>query len=120
MKRFGNANTIAEIEFVIDAPKFGEVRHSWGAHGVTCTRERHRFSGRTYSFTIEVLDLQLIAGGRPLWHAIIVSERWHAGDADGVIRTAKWLKVLNGKTSDVAAWVRRTRAAAEGKPAEER
>lgn len=116
MKRLGNAQTIADIEFVIDAPKFAGLRHSWSAYGVNCTRERHRFSGRAYSFTIEILDLRLVAGGRSSWHAMIINEWWHEGDTDESIRTTKWLKLLSGKASDVIAWLHRSRSGLEARP----
>jgi hypothetical protein len=45
MKRVGNAQTISDIEFVINAPALGDPRNSWSAHGVECTRNRHRYSG---------------------------------------------------------------------------
>jgi hypothetical protein len=110
MKRVGNARTIADIEFVIDAPKAGDPRNSWNAHGVACTRDRHRFSGQTYSFTVEVVDIRLVAAGRISWHVIIVNEWWRAGDADMNIRNTKWLKVLSGKAADVIAWMRQSRS----------
>ena len=33
MKRVGNAQTIADIEFVIDAPTLNDPRHSWTMTG---------------------------------------------------------------------------------------
>jgi hypothetical protein len=110
MKRLSNAQTIADIEFVIDVPKLGDPRYSWNAYGVTCTRDRHRFSGHTYSFTIDVVDLRLVTAGRTAWHVIIVNEWWRAGAADVNIRNTKWLKVLTGKASDVTTWMRRSRS----------
>lgn len=108
MKRVGNAQTIADIEFVIDAPALGDSRQAWTAHGVACTRERHRFSGGTYEFNIEVVELRLTKAGRIAWRALIVTEWWQADG--GEIRNSKWLKVLEGKASDVTAWMRRCRA----------
>lgn len=120
MKRVGNARTIADIEFVIDAPKFGELRHSWNALGVECTRDRHRFSGPTYSFTVEIVDLRHVARGGASWHVVIVNESWRAGDADVNIRNTKWMKVLSGRASDVTGWMRLCRSkvcgAAEPRP----
>ena len=40
---------------------------------------------------------------------MIVTEWWHSGDSKKDIRNGKWLKVLSGKPSDVAAWMRRNR-----------
>jgi hypothetical protein len=110
MRRIGNLRTISDLEFVIDAPGLGEARSSWTAHGVECTRERHRFSGQIYAFVIDVVHLRLIKSGRTSWHAMVVTEWWHSANSDADIRNTKWLKVISGKPSDVTAWIRRCRA----------
>jgi hypothetical protein len=110
MKRVGNAQTISDIEFVIDAPSLGDSRCSWTVHGVECTRDRHRFSGPAYEFNIEIVDLRRTKGGHAAWRVLIVTEWWQAAGAKGEIRNAKWLKILNGKASDVKAWMRSCRA----------
>jgi hypothetical protein len=110
MKRIGNSRTISDIEFVIDAPSPGDAKSCWNAHGVECTRDRHRFSGQAYAFMIEVVQLRLIKSGRTSWHAMIVTEWWHSANSEVDIRNTKWLKVLTGKASDVTAWMRRCRA----------
>jgi hypothetical protein len=110
MKRIGNSRTISDLEFVIDAPGLGEAKSQWTAHGVECTRERHRFSGQFYAFRIDVVQLRLIKSGRTLWHAMVVTEWWHSANSEADFRNTKWLKVLNGKPSDVTAWIRRCRA----------
>lgn len=109
MKRVGNAQTIADIEFVIDAPTLGDARHAWTVHGVECTRDRHRFGGQAYEFNIEVVELRRSKAGRIVWRVLIVTEWWQA--AGGEIRNNKWLKVLDGKASDVTAWMRSCRSA---------
>jgi hypothetical protein len=110
MKHVGNARTISDIEFVIEAPSVGDTRRAWTAHGVQCTRDRHRFSGQEYDFTIEVVQLRLMKSGRTSWHVVIVTEWWRAAHSDSDIRCTKWLKVLTGRASDVTAWMRRGRA----------
>ncbi len=113
MARLSNARTILDIEgivSVLDRP--GRDRHHWQAKGVDCTRESHRYSGGTYAFTIDVLQLKLIRAGRTVWHAILVTELWRgAGEADVDMRATRWLKLLRGKKSDVTAWVRAHRDA---------
>ena len=106
MKRVGNSQTIADIEFVIDAPSWSDSRHSWTAYGVECSRDRHRYSGPSYEFTIEIVDLRRIKAGRMIWHLLIVSERWNATGDNREIRNTKWLKVLSGRASEVKAWMR--------------
>ena len=68
MKRVGNAQTIADIEFLIDPPGLSERRHSWTAWGVNCTRDLHRYSGQAYEFNIEVVDLRHSKAGGIAWH----------------------------------------------------
>lgn len=106
MKRIGNAETISDIEFAIDAQALGDRRHAWTAHGVACTRERHRYSGKNYEFTIEVVDLQRKKGNHVSWHALLVTELWQRTDGDGEIRGTKWLKIIEGKSSDIKTWMR--------------
>jgi hypothetical protein len=67
MKRVGNSRTISDIEFVIDAPSLGDPKRSWTPHGVECIRDRHRFSGQWYDFTIEVVQLRIVKSGRISW-----------------------------------------------------
>jgi hypothetical protein len=119
MKRVANSRTISDIEFVIDAPSLGDPKRSWTAHGVECTRDRHRFSGQLYDFTIEVVQLRMVKSGRTSWHVMIVTEWWRSGDSDKDIRNTKWLKVLSGKPSEVTAWMRRFRTLKVDKSLEE-
>ncbi len=109
MKRVGNAQTISDIEFIIDSPAIGGLRHSWTAHGVECTRERHRYSGPDYEFNIEIINLRRLKAGRLAWWILIVSELWQTTDTKSEIRNTKWLKVLSGRASDVKAWMRSSR-----------
>lgn len=109
MPRIGNARTIADIEFVIDAPSPGSEKTSWLSHGVECSRDRHRFSGQAYSFSIEVLHLRLAGNSRSGWHVVIVSELWRFEGAKAEPRGTKSLRVLRGKGADVVAWMRRCR-----------
>jgi len=120
MKRVGNAQTIADIEFVIDAPTLGDPRRSWTAHGVQCTRNRHRFSGSDYEFNIETLDLRHSKAGRTSWRVLIVRELWQTSDANAEIRNSKWLKVLAGRASDIKAWMRSCRSLKLNEAAESR
>jgi len=117
MARIGNARTISDIEFVIDVPGPGQDQASWQAQGVECSRDRHRFSGQAYAFAIEVLQLKLVRSGRISWHVMIVTEWWRSSDSAKDVRNTKWLKVIEGKPSDVTAWMRRCRAMKAAKPA---
>jgi hypothetical protein len=108
MSRIGNARTIADFEYVIDPPSAGG-QNAWSAHGVDCTRDRHRFTGQEYAFTLEVLSLR--SQSRSGWHVVILSETWHFKARPTEARTTKSLKVLRGKPAEVLGWMRRHRAA---------
>jgi hypothetical protein len=58
MARIVNTQTILDIEYVINAPSPGSDQTAWIAHGVECARDRNRFSGKSYSFSFEVLSLR--------------------------------------------------------------
>jgi hypothetical protein len=109
MGRIGNARTIADIEFVIDAPSPGGEINAWTAHGVECTRDRHRYNGQTYSFAFEVLHLRFNGSPRKRWHLVIVSELWRFHEARVEARGTKSLKVIAGKSADILEWMRRCR-----------
>lgn len=98
------------IESIVDSARPGLDAVSWRSHDVDCSRDRHRFVGQHYAFSIEALDLQLIRRGRPLWHLIVVTERWQeTGKTNSDLRTSKWLKLLAGKGADVVDWIRQCR-----------
>lgn len=109
MPRIGNARTISDIEYVIEAPSLGSDVTSWSAYGVACSRDQHRFTGQDYSFAFEVLNLRLEGKPRQRWHVVIVSELWRFKDARADARSSKSLRVIQGKAGDVLAWMRRSR-----------
>lgn len=110
MSRLGSARTIVDIEFVIDAPSPGADKPAWTACGVECTRDRHRFSGQSYSFVFEVLHLRFKETTRKGWHLVIVSELWRFEGSRAEPRGTKSLKLLNGKQLDVLSWMRHHRS----------
>jgi hypothetical protein len=109
MAKIAKASVISDIEYIIDAPSAAIGRHSWQAQGVECSRERHRYSGQNYVFTIDVLQVRFVRAGRIIWQLILVTEGWRAADGDMVLRQAKWLKLIDGKASDVTSWIQRCR-----------
>src|SRR5450759_1406987 len=92
MGRIGNARTIADIEFVIDAPSLGSEKNSWVAHGIECARDRHRFSGQEYSFAFEIVHLRFNGSPRRRGHLVIVSELWRFKGAKTEPRGTKSLR----------------------------
>jgi hypothetical protein len=112
MPRIGNARTIADIEFVIDAPALGAAnRSAWISHGVDCLRERHRFDGQTYSYVFEVLLLRFAGGRREGWHVAILTELWRFAGSKSEARQTKSLRVIGGRSADVLSWMRKNRSA---------
>jgi hypothetical protein len=109
MAKIAKNRVISDIEYIIDAPSAGIERHSWQVQGVECLRDRHRFSGQSYVFTIDVLQVRLVRAGHIVWRLLLVTEGWRVPDSDKVIRQAKWLKLIDGKTSDVTSWIQRCR-----------
>jgi hypothetical protein len=109
MAKIANALTISEIEQILYAKNPHYETRSWNAEGVECRRDRHRYSGQAYEFPIDILQLRFTQPGRASWQVLIVTERWSAGVSKTLIRDAKWLKLVTGKSSDVHDWVRRSR-----------
>jgi hypothetical protein len=120
MGRIDNSRTIADIEFVVDSARPGAESTAWRVHGVDCTRDRHRFSGQSYEFRIDVLQLRHAGTSRSSWHVAVVTEWWRSGAAQQDIRNTKWLKVVQGNASNVTAWIRRYRAATTMTPSTSR
>jgi hypothetical protein len=71
--RISNSRTIADIEYVIEPPRQGSDLAVWTACGIACRRDRHRYSGRDYSFSFELLNLHHDARHKG-WHVVIISE----------------------------------------------
>jgi hypothetical protein len=109
MAKIAKASVISHIEYIIDAPSAAIERHSWQAQGVECSRDRHRFSGQSYAFTIDVLRVRFVQAGRIIWQLILVTKGSRAADGDIVLRQAKWLKLIHGKASEVTSWIQRWR-----------
>jgi len=109
MARIGNARTIADIEYVVEPPGAGGDATTWTCHGVRCSIDRHRYAGRAYAFTFEILDIRLEGSSKRGWHVVIISELWRFRDAKVDSRGSKTLRVLQGKPADVLGWMRRCR-----------
>jgi hypothetical protein len=110
MAKITKASIISDIEYIVDAPSPAIERRRWQVQGVECLRERHRFSGQSYVFAIDVLQVRFARTGRTIWRLVLVTEGWRSAEGDRVLRQNKWLKVINGKASDVMDWVHRCRA----------
>lgn len=111
MAQITNAHTTREIELILYSGNTHYEARSWNVAGVECRRERHRYTGQGYAFSIEILQLRFLERGRPAWEAMIVNENWATGSSQTAIRGKKWMKLISGKPTDVRAWVRRHRLA---------
>ena len=109
MAQITNANAIRDVELILYSGRPHYEARNWTAAGVECRRDRHRYTGQGYAFSVEVLQLRPTAGGRPTWELMIVSERWATGMPETVIRGQKWMKLVSGKPEDVRSWIRRHR-----------
>ncbi|QND71145.1 hypothetical protein [Tardiphaga robiniae] len=109
MARIGNSRTISDIEYVIEPPSVGSNVTAWVAHGVKCARDQYRFSGQSYSFSLEVVDLRQEAPARQRWHVVIIGEVWRFAGAKSDSRGTRSLRVIDGKASDILSWMRRCR-----------
>jgi hypothetical protein len=103
--RLSRARVIGDIEFVIGNPGPALGQRKWIAKGAECSVDRHSYSGQSYGFHTDILHIRMPATGRPAWELVLVSEFWHRGDRE-TLRSAKWLKLLAGKPSDVLSWLR--------------
>jgi hypothetical protein len=110
MAKITKASIISDIEYIVDAPSPAIERRSWHVQDVECLRDRHRFSGQSYIFTIDVLQVRFVRSGRTIWRLVLVTEGWRLAEGDRVLRQHKWLKVVNGKAANVMDWVQRCRA----------
>jgi hypothetical protein len=110
MSRIANERTIFEITSIIRDAQPQLDANSWVAGGATVRRERHRYSGQTYGFLIEITDISFSVRGQCKWHLIVVSEQWQEPGHGGMeMRNSNWLKLMKGSNSDVTQWIRENR-----------
>lgn len=106
MAGIATARIVGQILQVLRDASPGHDARSWRVGHVACSRDRHRHSGPSYIFGIEVLQAHFVQPGQPSWRLAIVSERWWAGEPDVLIRDTTWLKLIAGKAADVTGWLK--------------
>jgi hypothetical protein len=106
MAGIATARVIGQLTQILRDASPNHDARSWRVGSVACTRDRHRHSGQSYTFGIEVLQAHFVQHGHPSWRLAIVSERWWAGDSDLLIRDSTWLKLVAGKAADVTGWIK--------------
>lgn len=107
MLRLSRASVISDIEFLVTPPGPPTGRHEWSIKGVSCRLERHSYASSLYSFDHDVLQIRTDTK-RDGWEVFIVTEFWR-NSSGASIHSPKWLKLTNGKSSDVLRWIRQER-----------
>ncbi len=109
MAQVNNARAIRDVELILYSGSPHYEARCWTAAGAECRRDRHRYTGPGYAFSVEILLLRY--AGRSAWKVMIVTERWATGLPETVVRSQKWMKLISGSPTDVRAWIRRHRPA---------
>jgi hypothetical protein len=103
--KLSRARVIGDIEFMINRPGPALGQRKWTAKGAECSVDHHSYSGELYRFHADILHIRMPATGRVAWELVLVSEFWRRGDRE-TLHSAKWLKLLAGKPTDVLSWIR--------------
>jgi hypothetical protein len=104
MLRLSRASVIRDIELLAKSPEWRPGRRGWSVLGVHCSVERHTYSGRAYSFDLEIFAVESEIRSDRRWSVIIVTESWR-NTAEESIHAPKWLKLVKGKPNDVLKWI---------------
>ena len=111
MLRLSRADVIHDLALLIDDTASRIGQHEWSIRGVDCRRERHSHSAAAYSFDLDVLNLRARGGEQGAWELFIVTEYWRSGRGMS-LHNPKWLKLVQGKPTDVLRWIKLHRAEA--------
>lgn len=110
MSRIANERTVFEITSIVRSAQPHLDANAWMAGGAAVRRERHRYTGQSYGFLIEITDISFSVRDQCKWHLIVVSEQWQQpGHAGMELRNSNWLKLMKGSNSDVTHWIRQNR-----------
>jgi hypothetical protein len=104
MKTFADASFFRLFDLLLNTSNPGLKLPQWSVDGVTWERERHSFTGSTYSFAMEVFTLT--RSGRRGWALMVVKEYWWAGKNSDSLKSLHWARPINGRRTDVIAWLR--------------
>jgi hypothetical protein len=106
--RLSRLRNINDIEAIVNNPGPVLGQRSWKARGVACLLERHVYLGANYSFHTNVLQITSEISGQSSWRALIISEFWE-GKLGETIHSTKWLKLMEGKSTDLLKWIKENR-----------
>ena len=99
MLRLSRLRNINDIEAIVNDPGPGLGQRHWKIKGVECFLDRHVYLGEKYSFRTNVLQISTVN---------LSSEFWESADGE-TIHSTKWLKLLEGKSTDLLSWIREGR-----------
>ncbi|MGI9230243.1 MAG: hypothetical protein ACR2HL_00730 [Methylocystis sp.] len=104
MLRLSRHKNINDIEAILNSSGPALGQRKWKAKDAECRLDRHVYLGEHYSIHKNVLDVSFC---RHLssWRVLIVSEFWEDGKGQ-TIHSSKWLKLLEGKSTDLLKWIR--------------
>jgi hypothetical protein len=78
---------------------------TWNVGDVAWQKERHSFSGGSYSVSLEIHLLRCGTRGANAWQLMMVLEYWWDGEHE-MIKNSTWGRVLDGNPKAVLAWLR--------------
>ncbi|HTZ80173.1 MAG TPA: hypothetical protein VMC10_19845 [Stellaceae bacterium] len=68
-------------------------------------KDRHTFAGAGYSFSTDIHQLRHAGKNRAGWELMVVTEHWWDARHEP-LRSATWVKALQGSAPAIAAWFR--------------
>jgi hypothetical protein len=77
----------------------------WRVDEVDWRRQRHRYSGESYSFSIETHWLTCSRNRKSGWVLLVVVEHWWDGEHEP-LRTTVWTRTLAGSRRAIIDWFR--------------
>ena len=108
MLRLSRLRNINDIEAIVNDPGPGLGQRHWKIKGVECFLDRHVYLGEKYSFHTNVLQISSINLSKACWRIMIIREFWESADGE-TIHSTKWLKLIEGKSTDLLSWIRESR-----------
>jgi hypothetical protein len=102
MKRLGDPSFFYFFERMVSAHDDGLRLDRWQLDGVSWTREKHGYAGRSHSFNTEVFSG--VCPGRGGWELLVVKEHWWQGAQE---KSLRWAMLTAGRRADAMAWLKR-------------
>jgi hypothetical protein len=109
VKSLAQASFFRVFDLLLGTTNPGLKRLSWTHDGVAWEREKHTFTGSTYSLAIEIVSLT--RPGKRGWRLMIVKEYWWVGKQSRAEKAVRWAKAIEGQRSDIMQWCRAQEAA---------